>query len=656
LIIDNDLRVGVDLGAILPRRGYAVQTATGSGQALLEDAITRAWRFRPHVAIVDVRLLDESRPELSGLELLNQLKPARCILYSAYLTSSVTMKAGHEYHAFAWVDKADPPRVLLNWIEDAVQEACCRDPGLRVHLPEVYSPERIRDTLFDSEEDVPASLVPDVLYQLFRASQEVKLESLEGGVVTPGTLSRGHSVVLKAQRSDRLAPLVVKLAPHDHIEAEWKNYTAFVHQNLPGLHNSAIEGQPVSFWNLGGILYSYVGAPHNTLPTFKAYYRGQPQAGAALKPLRHLFRETWAGHYRNCKPLEQSLYQAYDEALHLEKRLAGGAAERRELSFPGLPVTLPNPLAWVARHKEESRLVGAMQAVTHGDLHGDNLFVEGEYAWLIDFERTGWGHALRDAAELEVDLFTRILPWHGGDPGGLFELAAGMAGSFDPRRGWSVRPTAFSDPELRKVFKVAGELRKLAFEASPWADERELLWALLLDCLFLAAYDPRNRSQQERAMLYGGVLCSRLSRWGQAWPPSDWPLPPALRSGRAAPRRRRAGGSASPDQAALALLMEALQWRSPEGLHGAGGWEELARQVNAARLAALEQRIRQTLDSLRRFNIEIDDARQTLAEGPRLSRLEREQAEANLARLQAEQAAAAEQLQDLLAQVYRQGG
>jgi regulator of replication initiation timing len=102
--------------------------------------------------------------------------------------------------------------------------------------------------------------------------------------------------------------------------------------------------------------------------------------------------------------------------------------------------------------------------------------------------------------------------------------------------------------------------------------------------------------------------------------------------------------------------MEALQWRSPEGLHGAGGWEELARQVNAARLAALEQRIRQTLDSLRRFNIEIDDARQTLAEGPRLSRLEREQAEANLARLQAEQAAAAEQLQDLLAQVYRQGG
>ena len=44
--------------------------------------------------------------------------------------------------------------------------------------------------------------------------------------------------------------------------------------------------------------------------------------------------------------------------------------------------------------------------MTHGDLHGDNLLVDKEHAWAIDFEHTGSGHILRDFAELEVDILS----------------------------------------------------------------------------------------------------------------------------------------------------------------------------------------------------------------------------------------------------------
>ncbi|MBI4768901.1 MAG: phosphotransferase [Chloroflexi bacterium] len=41
-------------------------------------------------------------------------------------------------------------------------------------------------------------------------------------------------------------------------------------------------------------------------------------------------------------------------------------------------------------------------AITHGDLNASNILVDAQgHPWLIDFFRTGWGHALRDAAELE---------------------------------------------------------------------------------------------------------------------------------------------------------------------------------------------------------------------------------------------------------------
>ncbi len=49
------------------------------------------------------------------------------------------------------------------------------------------------------------------------------------------------------------------------------------------------------------------------------------------------------------------------------------------------------------------------EAVTHGDLHGDNLLIDSrKNAWVIDFERSGEGHVLQDFIELESDILNRL--------------------------------------------------------------------------------------------------------------------------------------------------------------------------------------------------------------------------------------------------------
>ena len=69
---------------------------------------------------------------------------------------------------------------------------------------------------------------------------------------------------------------------------------------------------------------------------------------------------------------------------------------------------MPNPVTWVLKHRVDSSTLSARQAITHGDLHGDNIFVDDIHAWAIDFERSGEGHILRDFTELEVDILTRL--------------------------------------------------------------------------------------------------------------------------------------------------------------------------------------------------------------------------------------------------------
>lgn len=522
LIVDNDPRIRQDLQDILSGAGYRVKVVEGTGQALLGQAMIDAHGFRPHVAIVDLRLLDEYSDDHSGFVLLEALRSVRCILYSAYLTPKLVRRALAAGVASV-VGKSESPERLLDAIANTAREIGAWQRDLAIHKPAAWTSQRIIWTLFGEDADVPPGIVEDVLSRLFPESREITLETLEGAVVTPRPVIRGRSVVLKAWPNNRLEPLVVKLAPAEGIIEEGQNYFEYVKGNLRGHFHAILEGHPVTFWDLGGVLYSFVGAPRQRLPNFASFYREQQEPQAILQPLRHFFTEVWGDLYKDATKLEQPLFRSYDKVLHLEERLLDFPNKERQRAFRGVPIPLPNPVSWVLRHIDDSAIPSTYQAITHGDLHGDNLFVDESHAWAIDFERSGPGPILRDFAELEVDIVTRLVSLPEEDHSLFYELAVVLAEPSEPTMPFQPTDQLLKNFETSKALNVITGLRSLAHEVTHYSDSREYLWGLLLDTLFVASLVSEESPQREWALLLGAVLCGRLRHWGKEWPPEDWP-------------------------------------------------------------------------------------------------------------------------------------
>jgi len=483
-----------------------------------------AGQFRPHVAIVDLRLLDQY-DERSGLGLLWHLRSARRILYSAYLTPAVTREALRQHGATDWVGKNEPPQRLLDMVAEATQRSCAGHRNLAIHRPPAWTSQRIAGTLFGEDSGVPPGIVDDVFAQLFPDSSELTLETVSGEVTAPLPVSRGRTVVLKVQPDD-LEPVVVKLAPANQIHEEAKRYRDYIRDRLAGRFYAQMR-RTAEFWDLGGATYAFLDSSLQALPSFAAFYRKEMDDQAILRPLRHLFTEVWGKYY--AQPLADrpvSLFQVYDEALHLRQRLDRINNQEDEWVLPGLPIPLLNPAPWVLRHADEVLSLDVRVAITHGDLHGDNLFVDDEHAWVIDFERSGPGHILRDFIELEVDIATRLVSLQRSDLARFHQLAVALAGFVESSTPTHPPAILLEDPEIRKALHVIAGLRNLAYEITHFADPREYLWGLLLDSLFVATLVPVKSPQRERALLLGAVLCDRLQRWGEEWSlPGRLPMP-----------------------------------------------------------------------------------------------------------------------------------
>jgi len=518
LVIDNDPRVRSDVREMLEAPTYLFEAVEGTGQVLLEKAATKARRFRPHVAIVDVRLLDEYSDERSGLQLLESLQSSSNILYSAYLTPELTLEALKRYGATRWVGKHQSPQRLLDEVASAARETCQRDLHLR--RPSVWTSQRIVEALFGRGTDVPSDVVEDVLGQLFPKNAKVKIETVGGEVASSFSVSRGRSFVCKAWPDDR-EPVVVKLAPMERIRSEAENYREHIQDRLVGQFYAYLE-RTVEFWDLGGTVYKFMGSSLRTLPSFTTFYGEKRDPQVILKPLRHLFGEVWSKHYGSSQHEDFPLFRVYDQVLNLKERLERFSNQEERRSFPGLLASLINSVPWVLRHAEDSLIPGTRQAITHGDLHGDNLFTDGEHAWAIDYERAGPGHILRDFVELEVDIVTRLLPDE-VDLSLLYELALVLVEPLEPTAPFRQTKKLRGNSETRKALDVIAGLRKLAYEMTRYPSSQEYLWGLLLDALFVAMLVSEESPQRERALLLGAVLCGRLRRWGAEWPPEGWP-------------------------------------------------------------------------------------------------------------------------------------
>lgn len=517
LVVDNDERIVYYLQTIFNKRGYDVYTPRGvGGAALRQNAVAVAQAVRPHVAIVDLRLDDEYTDDPTGLLLLPELASARCILYSAYLAPTVLSRVKRQYNVFDWVDKQDIER-LYTVIDEAAYQASASRRGLAIEWPTNWRRQEIIDALFKEAPTQPEiAILDDIIAQLFGDSRRIKPETVNGKPEEGlRSVVRGRSVIAKIH-ADHLQPMVLKLGLARRTHREYENYQAHIHGFLPGLFHTQIEKHTL-FWDLGGTVYSFVGAGQQALPTFAIHYAQSDAADKILAPLRHLFRVVWQPHYAAAVPMtSSSLYAAYDDLFRLGEKLAqiDGALLTKLHELVGLPL---DPVQWVQTFGHNSVMPTARQAVTHGDLHGDNLFVEEERAWLIDFERTGPSHALRDFAELEVDIFARLIPQDQVDWATLQHLAEVLVSPSKP--GVTLAPDAavVNNQAVHKAFQVINGVRTLAHEIIGHTDQREALWAMLFDALFVASVNAMPEPQRLRALLYAGVICRRLATWHEPW-------------------------------------------------------------------------------------------------------------------------------------------
>jgi len=402
-----------------------------------------------------------------------------------------------------------------------VRDKCACKRGFTVRWPAGWNSAEVVEKLTSRE--VPPDLADDILSQLFKDSDEVLLQTVDGSVVTPGSASQDYSAVFKVWPEGRLQPRLTKFASIKQIQTEAQNYKKYVRGNLGGQFHAILEDEPVTFWDLGGLLYSFIGASQEELTTFSKYYKKTGKLEAIISPLHHFFKHVWINFYEDAEELEdRTLFQAYDKVFKLENRLSNYSNQADYLLFESLQLSLRNPVTWVLKHHQASVFHRMRQAITHGDLHGENIFVNAAHAWAIDFGRTGPGHILRDFAELEVDIFTRIVNVPEESFDSLLSLALALVGSKRPGAELTTELPLSENVEISKAFSVVGELRKLALEVAHCRDAREYYWSLLFDALFVATMDSENVYKQKKALLLAAVICARLRNWGLDGPSERW--------------------------------------------------------------------------------------------------------------------------------------
>jgi DNA-binding NarL/FixJ family response regulator len=524
LVVDNDLVTRSQLLRILRGAKYLVCVAEGQGAELGISAKRLALEFKPHVVIMDLRLADEHADDRSGLELWKDesFSSARCILYSAYFVQNyrITREAWMQGVSDV-VGKEDSPQVLIDTIERIARQACGCRKGLTIAWPAAWNEDAVVNFLFNEKEDIPRDMVIDVLGRLFPDAKSITLKTLDGSSQSSVIGGHGRTLLFQAWPDDR-EPVVVKLAPCKRIDREVKAYTEFIAERLGGRFYADLQKSNI-FWDLGGICYSFMGSSRKSLKTFTAFYRDAGDAKSVLKPLKHFFEEVWVRRYEDSHPLQvENLFDAYDPSQKLHKRLVTFPIQEKTITFPGIPGEFVNPIIWIARHKADSHFHRAKQTTIHGDLHGDNIFVDDDHAWAIDFERSGTGHILRDFVELEQNIVTELIEIPDDNLHLFYYIAMILTKPVSPSEPIVVPKFLQENEEVKKGLEAINGLREIAQKVTGFECMPEYYWGLLLDTCFRLVLSDMHSSRWWRCLLFASILCTRLKEWGKKWPPLNW--------------------------------------------------------------------------------------------------------------------------------------
>jgi CheY-like chemotaxis protein len=424
LVLDDESRWREGISSILREVGFSVETAGST--AMAEEKLAGSFY---HLAILDISMVPGDKRDDTGLVLLgklgevNLLDAMQIIVLSHYGTPE-QMRTAFKKHKVADFQSKDvfheDPAAFVAQVRETFDTKVRVNLDLNIHWEDVENTAEFVPTLrlygkrLKREPEVARSVeveFEDLICRLFFTAKSVLLKPL-----VPG---QGGSYVLLATpfyEGGAGQPVVVKFGELEKIETEQKNFRKYVQPYVGGGRSTSIIDVRRTA-HLGGIVYSLLGTASSHLDTFSTFY-ARADIQQIHRALDNLVHETCAPWYANPGHLQLlDLSSEYRHQLgytreNLESALANGLKSvqgKQQLYFEGLGGrAFSNPLPVTARHFNKS----TYKCITHGDLNSDNVLVDAiGGTWLIDFEFTGFGHILRDLAELDTIVrFSLLLP------------------------------------------------------------------------------------------------------------------------------------------------------------------------------------------------------------------------------------------------------
>lgn len=547
LVVENNAALAADYKKLLQKWGYEPYLATGAFEQLQADAIRQAHVQRCHVALVDMRLFDdEDKADRSGLEIIEQLRPTRAIVITAFGDGRVARTVLKETTAFTYVEKDEGPEKIREALVAAFRDSCPN--AMKVQWPYRHEPLDIVHCLALQPTNLTVDqprIAVNRLYAPAGAIEETAQPIAELSLALLGDWYRSpitadattRSVVLLAQPKGQDGLWhqgeILKISLRKQIEKEISAYQHYVKPLLNHFHTARVEDTEL-LWDIGAIRYTNVSTSNRRM--LQEWYEAPHTKITWLEQtITDLFQSALKPFFQKTGPASgQNLFEVYLKIFPKLQRLVDWPDRQKRLALPGLNFRVRNPVDWVLRHKDQSHFITHWDLLTHGDLHSNNVFVsENGETCLIDYEHTGPSHILRDFVELEADLLLRLLPLgqHQRDLAlqvGSCLLMPETSDQLPAAQNFPHRDAA-TQQVLEKALKTITCLRKNMHELIGEKRMDEYYWALLMESLLAVVRDYSDWADPDEAerakdwaTLWCAMICTRLSSWPKAWPPAEW--------------------------------------------------------------------------------------------------------------------------------------
>lgn len=573
LIVENDNDWRTEYREMVAGLNFEAVVAEGSGNKLIRDAIAKCQVHCCHVAIVDMRLRDNSdRRDFSGIDdVAVRLSPASVIVVSGYIDLDIANKKSEQAKSLGidlkFINKKDASEDLSSQLQRLALEKSSAAKRISLTIATKSFASQLDQFLarmgYEKEIERGREVLSDLLVQLYNDATGFELKPIDPSPNTASTTLVRNSFVCRVdlQGSSRMDQ-VIKFARPSAIKAEHLNYKNYIHRHVPWQSYAGLDERPALSCQIGAIGLDMVF----TKP-FSSRYRLATEikdVNSIVQSIQY-FSENWT-HYTSEKSSDKrcdgkdfltTYITAWDQnkdadADTFKKRLDDAAPEERWThSLPASLIpdpTLPNPVYWLKeRSARETAFSGekVRLGITHGDAWGENLFVtsQGTTIW-IDYERTGLGYILQDFVRLEFDVLTRMIQQSDDESGwrSLFYLYTAVIRNNELT---AVIDLLSQDHELQKAVSVVTKIREEARNhARGKLDTRQYLMAMLFDAVFrstlrqprisedadddtLQRYNDELKTweiEKRRAMLIGALIIDKIDaeRKTKPWPPPNW--------------------------------------------------------------------------------------------------------------------------------------